>query len=508
MTRTLFGTTAVLACLALPVAAQITAEDVWDSQTAVLTALGVTPAGSLTRDGAVVTVSDAGGSWALPLGSGMVSWRIGDYTLTDQDDGSVLTSLGDALAVTFDLTVSTYPGMSLSGDMTVMATGFARRWQGTPEAIMTTTTADAMTFDLTDLRSPDLGSDMRVNAFLLLEGFESVVTITRDGNTDIESRSQVARMVTDFGVTGPGFGSRDVGEWRDSVTTVLATLPQTPLDPLNLGPALRNGLALQMDGTTGAMRSQTVTRGYEDEILSDQRQTVGSTTQSLFLTAQDGLGASIGATDVGYKTTNPFLGVGDLGVSLDSLGFDLSLPLLAGQGQQAARLGMDLAGLRAGRELFALMDLPGDVFDHPGDFAVALRAEIEPVIDLTDVMALGAMIDRGESPLRVFGVALETLVARWDGAELTGSGAFGWDADGELLTETMDPPQGEATFDMIGAYAVIDRLAQAGALPPDALLAVRGALAGFGRPVGEDHLRSVVALGPDGMRVNGAPVPF
>lgn len=507
MTRALYWTAAA-ALLAQPVAAQITADDLWHSDTAILAALGVTPTGTLQRDGSVVTVTGAGGTWAMPLGSGQITWRLGDFTLAEQADGSVLTEIGAGLDMTFDLTIAASPGFSVTGWLHLSATGFERRSEGTPAAITTTTRAEALTVDLTELRSPDLGSGTEVTAFFLLEGLDSVATVTHDGKIGIESQSDTARLITDVGFAAEGMGSRDVGEYLGTSSTLSLALPTTPLDPLNLGPALRNGLSLRAEGTSGAMRAQNVSRGYGGELLSDERQTIGGTTQSFWLNAQDGIGFRVGATDISYKMMQSWLGAGDLGATLDALGFDLRLPLLAGQGRQTAQLGVDVAGLRLGSEVFGLMDLPGEVFDRPGDFAIALRADYEPVVDLTDVMAVGRMIDNGESPLTLFGLGLENLTARWDGAELTGSGAVGWDADGEPLTEFMAPPQGEATFDMVGAYAVLDRLSRSGALPSEALLAARGALAGFGRPVGEDHLRSVVEIGPDGMRVNGAPVPF
>lgn len=508
MTRAFLGSAAVAALLGTPLAAQITADDVWNSQTAVLTAMGVTPSGTLSRDGSTVTVTGAGGTWGMPMGLGQITWRLGDFTLSEQEDGTVLTGIGEGLALTFDVTVAESPGLSVTGNLRIAAEDFLRRSEGTPGAITTTTSAAALSVDLAELRSPDIGPGTEVTAFFLLEGFDSVVTVTHDGKIAVENRSHTDRLITDVGLAADGFGSRDVGEFLDTGSTMAVTLPQIPLDPMNLGPALRNGLSLQVDASSGQMRSQTVARGFDDEIVSDERQTVGGATQSLWLTAQDGIGFRIGATDIGYKMLNPWLGSGDVGATLDSVGFNLRLPLLAGQGRQTAQLGFDVAGLRLGREVFGLLDLPGEVFDRPGDFGLALRADYEPTVDLTDVMTVGTMLDNGESPLTMFGIALETLVARWDGAELTGTGAAGWDADGEPLTEFMAPPQGEATFDMTGAYAVLDRLAQSGSLPGDALMGARAALAGFGRPVGEDHLRSVISVGAEGFLVNGAPLPF
>lgn len=110
-------------------------------------------------------------------------------------------------------------------------------------------------------------------------------------------------------------------------------------------------------------------------------------------------------------------------------------------------------------------------------------------------------------PLDLRRVDLEALSLSWAGAEVTGSGHLFWPG-GSTFGPDIQAPEGEIMTEITGAYALLGRLARAGALSPAVTMSLRGGLALFGTPVGPDRIEAHLGFGPDGLRVNGMGLPF
>ncbi len=113
-------------------------------------------------------------------------------------------------------------------------------------------------------------------------------------------------------------------------------------------------------------------------------------------------------------------------------------------------------------------------------------------------------------PLDISSFSLDDLRLAVGDSELTGSGAV--DLVGGLMAQIgrpMPEANGDFTFDLVGGERLLTRLQSMGIIPQDQLFVVRMMMNGFSRSVGEDHLRSDVAIRPGGqITVNGAPLPF
>ncbi|MBT8408047.1 MAG: DUF2125 domain-containing protein, partial [Alphaproteobacteria bacterium] len=115
------------------------------------------------------------------------------------------------------------------------------------------------------------------------------------------------------------------------------------------------------------------------------------------------------------------------------------------------------------------------------------------LIDITDPEALEAMEESPEIPGEIESLNLTRLLVTAGGAELNGTGAFTF-SDGPVPM-----PEGSATFNLIGANGLMDKLVAMGLMPEDQAMGARMMLGIFARPGnGADTLTSVIEVNPDG----------
>jgi len=124
---------------------------------------------------------------------------------------------------------------------------------------------------------------------------------------------------------------------------------------------------------------------------------------------------------------------------------------------------------------------------------------------------LGVEFGEGDTPpIDITTVSLNRLLTRVGDAELSGAGTFAF-LGGLMASIGQDLPNGtgDFVFELIGGDALLTRLNALGIVPPDQQFFAHIMMNGLCRPVGEDHLRSEVAIRPGGViTVNDAPLPF
>lgn len=503
-----FAAGAACLLLASPALAQITAEDVWASQTGLWQAAGVRPLGSLVRDGNRVVVTGAGGEYRLPLDLGHVSWRTSDIVMTDNPDGTVDIDIGPEMTVSIVAELTEMPDFYLMADLGVKTQGWLSVASGSPGDIVTRTAFDMMMVESRQITLTGVGQDAADYDLLFsFQGLESETRVAGASPITLEAGGRIARTITDTGLTADGLQTRSVSVTEDTAYRTSVILPDVPLNLLDLSPALRAGLSIDLEGTAGLTQSQTVTRS-SDDIIVDQAQSAAGISQTLRL-SEEGLSTDLRAETLFNRliglTGNqiPFV------LRLGAAEMAFAMPLLAAPGAQDARLRLALTDMMAEDESLIALGIDPAGLNAPASVLLDLSARIEVLHDLPDLMGLADRTDAGQPVLRVFGVNLDALEARYAAAALAGSGSVTWGEAGALLDTTITPPAGEARFVLDGGYATLDSVASAGLVPRDVMIGLRGLLSGFGRPVGPDRLESTVTLAPDGaLRINGAPIPF
>ncbi len=472
--------------------------------------MGIALRGDLQRDGATVTVTGQSGEIVLPFDAGVLSWQATDTVMTETGDGAVEIDLTAPQTVTVALHLTDAPEYDASAAFTTRFVNPIGHASGTPEAIRLSIIADRMDFTL-DSFDAGPGFDAEgVQTRLFVTVFEPVTQLDIESGPlmQVSLTQRGTRAVSDAQFQFDDASSHAVVDLTESLGAVTAMLPETPVDFLNLAPALRAGLVIEAESRAMAVASQTMTQSG-GLVVSDDRQTAGQGNNYLRLAA-DGLLLRGEQTDYTYATDLSQIGIGTLGFSLASGSGQLQLPLLAGQGEQTALFAMDLTGLQADEAVWLLIGgaMAPEGLHQPADLRLAIRATGEILNDLTDVQNVARRIDVDAVVVALRTLSLDDLRLAYAGAELTGTGAIGWD-ELQALTAALPPPSGQGDFVLTGAYALLDQVARAGLLPPEGIAGVRAALAGFGRPTGEDRLESTIALDESGrMTVNGAPVPF
>ena len=496
------GTAIALAlAVASPALADLTADDVWQGWGAALAQLGAVQTGTVTRDGGVLTVRDAG--IAIDLPQGRVAWSISTLILAEDGTGGVTLSFPRAAPVSLTALLplpGPNPAMTLSAEIT--AEGLDWRYGGTPEDMEGNFTAERLTIEMTGIEGKGL-ADLPfspISGFLVAEDVTRSVRVRDGAMPRVDGETRIARHVSDLSGEGASRLVWRSAEYHDLDSGFGILLPDRPLAAPALSPFLRAGARLELRGSVGETHIRTLRREGE-QTLQDDLQEMRDAGWSLALTGRHGLDLVLGNGGVRQSRSGETV--------LSIAGFDLNLrqPLIARRSVQEARFVLGLDSLRLGGEWRDRIGLPADLPTDPANLELALRAEMILTDDLVTAGGRSGAVERGTMPLDLRRVDLETLSLSWAGAEVTGSGYLFWPG-GSTFGPDIQAPEGEVMTEITGAYALLGRLARAGALSPAVTMSLRGGLALFGTPVGPDRIEAHLGFGPDGLRVNGMGLPF
>lgn len=488
---------ALMLAVASPAFADLTADEVWRGWGAALAQVGAVQTGTLTRDGGVLTVRDAGVVVDLP--QGRLGWSVATLVLAEDGAGGVNLSFprGVPLTVTASLPLpGPNPVVTLSAEIT--AEGLDWRYVGTPEDMEGEFTAERLTIEMTGIEGEGL-VDLKfspISGFIVVEDVTRSARIRGGTMARVEGETRIARLVSDLsgeGVSGLVWRS---AEYRDLDSGFGFLLPETPLAAPALAPFLRAGARLDLRGAVGETHIRTVLRDGE-QTLRDDLQEMQDAGWSLALTRRHGLDLMLGNGGVTQSRS------GETILSIAGFDLNLRLPLIARRSVQEARLSLELEGLRLDGDWRERAGLPADMPTDPASLDLALGAQMI----LTDDLAAPGRDAPGMWSLELLRMDLDRMLLSWAGAELDGSGWLVW-PEGATPGPNMPSPEGEAVVELAGAYALLGRLTRAGALSSGAMMSLRGALALFGTPVGNDRLVTQLGYGPDGLRLNGMALPF
>lgn len=332
---------------------------------------------------------------------------------------------------------------------------------------------------------------------VMFDGFNGSARVEREGSVDVALESRTTRYAFAF-QDSAGDQSADAridglrfelagAEWdmlSDEVGSLRAAFDAGFFARLMMSTAASSGRSTQtLDGAQIAVNS---TGGGSDFVLDVSQGAVS-------------LEASASAVELSGRMA-PYSGSG----RLDEIGLRAGAPLLATAQDARFFYGVNFTGLSLSPEMMAMMG--------------ATDLGTEPITLIADVSALGRLTqDLGPEfgqgsapPLDLTTVSLDRLEASIGGAQLTGGGAFAF--LGGMLA-SMDAPvpngTGDFVFELIGGDALLTRLGAMGLIPPEQQFVARMMMNGLGRPIGDDQLRSEVAIRPGGVvSVNGAPLPF
>ena len=491
----------LLAILAAPATAQITARDVIDNHAAFLRAIGadlnVTLDDGIARDAtATRTIFEYGPELRVTFS---------EIALAENADGTVTITWPGGLTIRADLVgagvfdEAEMPIVSL--DIALTPEGHQVIASGRPGDIVYDGRADRMRMRLIGADTSDLPAVPDTAYDYDATDWRTEVRIT-----------QGDPLVFDYGLlSGPTEAVDTAPSWdwgmTDITTTstgggslaITATLPAGMWahdDPLT---ALRDGLVIGVtsDYTASVGRMITTDRAgtevYSDESLFERE---------VFAARLDATGlalrADIGPGHFGFR--DAYLSDDEYSTRWDTARAEALLPVLAGPDPQPARLSVLVEGATGNDAVWALA--PGTEALPRDPARLELDSEALVTLDTTPFeMLVPFYLD--PLPIAVDSVTLTTLDAAIAGATLQADGAVAFDWT-DTDTWGFAAPTGRLTATATGLTALLDALDQGGTLPPEAIRAARMGLALFAQPTGDDTLSSEVEISEDGqLIVNG-----
>lgn len=492
-------------CLAMPAAAQITAEDVWANQQAAVTATGGTLQGRLERDGDTVTVHDHLMIWNLPSGAGELLIETEPFSMVELPDGSVrfdfaqnlLAGYVEASAGLLDIGFSSWIEVDLAGaDWTARGEPALIRYDNRAERL----NASIITRGQSGGFAP---VEFAHDVTLSITDPSSVVIVSTGAETAIEigSRSLETRLETHL-TDDSGLDDRSVGVTGPSESYLRAILPAGLTESGSVAGALRDGLSVIASSSIEFDMSQAITR-HNGAVASDQSQIMQGGMFRLSVDAS-GLSSFLRIDDLSFDLREPDM-LGTIQLHGRDIQFDLTVPLLAAADPQGFLLRLGVDELTLGAETWGSLD-PGGALD-PGPFGMMLDIEGAVALDAdpVDFGRFAAAFDTG-NPMRLVGVTVQDSFIEGLGLRGTAEGAFSVSEDPPELMG-MPLPEGTGTATIDGASGLIDRLSAAGLIAGNEARAARLALAAFGRATGADRVTTDLVVGADGsITLNGMPL--
>jgi hypothetical protein len=340
---------------------------------------------------------------------------------------------------------------------------------------------------------------------LSLASVDLSTRVTEGEMVGITSQVSYGPMIYSYAVrSGGGAGQRGAGRAEASQGTSATVMPRGGPDLLNLGDALRAGMAIAIEASAGASLSQTVTSNAHMVTSQDTQTSLGGTQRLRF----DASGLTIAGTlkGAGFSTAD-MTGFVEVAGQFGEVAWDWAMPVLASDTRQPFRLGLTLRDLTLDDRVWARID-PGAALPREAlTFDLLAGGEVTLPFGLVDQAGWERIAASQEMPFELNSAALERLEVKGLGLSGQASAAFTFD-NGDLLTfDGLPRPEGMASGTVEGAQALLDRLVAAGLLAPEDAFGARMALAFAFKAAGPDRAGSVLEVTPEGsVLLNGQRV--
>lgn len=362
----------------------------------------------------------------------------------------------------------------------------------------------ALDFDFATLTARLVGSTRagrptQDSMLISMNGLGAQMRATRDGSADVSIGA--TSVSYDFSMSdGAGFSQSGDG----LIEGPRLTLAATELDALEgartLTEAAQAGVTMRLGLSTGPSSGNSV------QTMGSMQIAMGSTSVESGIEVAFVDGRLEGSLYAGAGSIEGGMGPITGSATLDGMGLDVVIPLTVTAEDQQMRYALRFDNLLPSPDL--LTSLGAGVF--AGD-ALTLGLDLGATGRVVhDIPIDGTEMDDDQSPFDLSEVRLDSVLIRVGDSEFNGSGAIRL-IGGLLANMERDMPdaEGDLTFNLVGGERLLTRVQSLNLIPVDQLFFVRMMVNGLGRPVGDDHLQSDVAIRPGGVvTVNGAPLPF
>ncbi|RYH04022.1 hypothetical protein EU805_01225 [Salipiger sp. IMCC34102] len=476
-----------------PALADVTASEVWDSWQQMMATGGTVTLETQSESIETDRVLIEGATYTYPVEDGETVVTIDRIELTDAGDGTVELVLPETIPVKLEDDEGNLIELS------VIQTGLRTLVSGTPEAMNYAVTADRYAVETTRVMDPE-GQPVDVSARVALNGVSGGYDQAASGLTefDYDVRSDSVDLLLDM--TDPDTGEEVTisGKVDGLGFEATASVPEE-VDTADMLAMVSAGFALNMGysydsaayifnmGGTGTTGDGTATTGS------------GSLT---FDMSEAGFSYDTDLNDVMVEvrgTELPF----PIRVGAASYGTGVTLPVVPTEAPVPFGIRARLQQLTLGDEIWAMIDPQNMIPRDPASLNVDVSGEAR-----LEQSLFADTEEMEDSPLgELVSVSVNDVSLALAGAMLEAVGAFTFDPEGPLATPDIGSPVGKATIDLTGGNQLIDTAIAMGLLPADQAMMARMMVGMFAEPVGEDALRSVIEVTPDGrVTANGQQI--
>lgn len=481
---------------ASPALAELTVDDAWNTWKAQFTALGLNVEATETREGDALQIGPLTLAADFPMDAGSITLGFAGPRFEPLRDGTVQMSLPDegvlnvAAAIKGEGSLSMVLDVSMENNTALLS--------GTPEEIKSVGSVDAAELNLVSL-SMDGEAVEKASGRMSMQSYRyennttigDDVTIEGSGEYDGYDLSYAFEMVEE----GTVASISNEGAVEGMKMSHRLVLPAEGVDLFNLHQHLRDGLEIVAKGSSSTYK-MTQTARLNGELLSHQSTEAENYFQSATIN-QSGVDwrASTGVFSASMELAELPAPIMLSGASGDA---HLQMPVLSTGTPQDAALEMGLQEFTLNDELWALADPGGQFPRDPMELRLDLGGQIELTHDLADFATL-AELEPGTSPVVPVSADLRTFLLSAVGAELTGNGAFTFDASDTTSFPGMPRPEGSLDLRLSGGNALLDRLVEIGIIPEDQAMGARMMMGMFMVPgQGEDELTSQIEINSEG----------
>ena len=489
LTRVL-STSSLLALLAGPALADLTAEEVLADQLAQMSLYGlsVETVGE-SKSGDVLTVQSLTATADIPQEDVTINMTMGGAIFTEQGDGSVLVTYPASIPLSVEVTGGELAD-TVTVSMTINQTGLSNLATGNAEQLRYEFTGESASISDLKFTAPDEAGEVDMDIAVDMTGLLGIMNIGAGAIRPYDLDMTIGAMKMLVSVTDPnGEGNFDLTfDVSDVAAAYAGSLAQQNLMD-SFAQTIANGNSTRGTFTHGAA-------SYDFKVDSPEGGVEGqaSVASGNFNFAMDANGIDYGGTSTDMNLT-----VGGSAIPLPPMSFQMAetggrfqLPVVPGEDPQDFAFAMSMKGLEVDPFLWSMID-PGEQLPRdPATLIIDTDGQIILTQDIFDP-------EFSEQPMmgppgQINALNVNDLQLSLAGAELTGDGAL------TFINDNMIPmPVGVVNLMLTGGNGLLDTLVGMGLVPEDQAMGARMMTGMFARPgEGEDSLVSTIEMNEDG----------
>jgi Uncharacterized protein conserved in bacteria (DUF2125) len=498
MTRMLTSSSAIaLMFLAGAAAADVTAEEVWESWQAMSTAAGQEmTVGGTAQTSDTLEVTDVVLTLNDDLG-GSASVSFSKLTFKDNGDGTVSVTMPDTypMAMAFPAGGEGPSSIKLTvsqPDMLITAGGSAAE---TSYAFSAPTAAIKL-----DEIKDETGKVVDAQGDLAMSAFTAKYLVSRAGETILLDTGFTAKSMT---LTFSGKESDGAGQGTASVS--FADLSGTTKGQFlgaemmaNLATALNSGFTMDSDLKFGAMKLGVDGVDETGPIRMSADATGGGFAVAM---NKDRLIYGTSLQGAEFLVSTPDIPFPQVELAFSDSAFNILMPVSKSDKPQDFVYLTKVVDLTVSEDIWGLFDPAGSLSREPATFILDTKGSgfwyqdiLDPEID----------IDTIPNPGELHTFDLTQFLVKAAGAEVSATGGLTFDNADRETFQGVPRPEGLINVNIKGVNKLIDNLIALGFLTEDDAMGFRFGLAAFARPgAGPDELTSDIEFKEGGLFANG-----